>query len=80
MKITVETKFDIGDVVYIADRYHEFYANRKPRVIKNIYIMSTAWRTYVQYEVEYSGTSELVFEACTFATYEECTKWCNENN
>ena len=80
MKIDVETKFNVGDVVYVAEHYYEFYANKRPHTIKNIFVKATPWHTRILYEVECEGVIEHISEVCVFATYEECTKWCKENN
>jgi hypothetical protein len=80
MKFTIETKFNIGDVVYVAQLYHDFYATRNPYTIKSVCIKATPWHTYIKYDVERDGHIESISEACIFTTYEECEKWCKENN
>lgn len=80
MKATVETKFNVGDIVYIADAYYDLYACRKPYVIKDVLININSLRTHISYEIEQSGSRYHIPEEWAFATYEECVKWCEENN
>jgi hypothetical protein len=80
MEITIKTKYNVGDVVYIADHYYDFYAYRKPYIIKDVLIDVNSRRTYIQYEVEQDGTTYRSPEHWTFTTYEECAKWCEEHN
>jgi hypothetical protein len=80
MEISVKTKYNVGDVVYIADCYYDFYANHEPYVVKDVIIDINTHRTRIQYEVEQKYTSYRVSEAMTFSTYAQCAKWCNEHN
>lgn len=80
MRLVTETKYNVGDTVYIADHYYDFYANRQPYTIIDVLINVNSRRTFVQYEVEQDGISYRVPEDWTFATYEECVKWCEEHN
>jgi hypothetical protein len=80
MKKTVETKFDVGDIVYVADHYYDFYAQKKPYIIKDIVINITSSNTHIKYEVEQDSVIDRVPEEWIFETYTECTKWCEEHN
>ena len=80
MQMTIESKFNIGDIVYVADLYHDFYANRKPYVVKDVLVDINSRRIHIQYEVEQDGLVCYSPEDWTFATYEECVQWCKERN
>ncbi len=80
MTFTVNTKFDVGDEVYIAYSYYEYYASSKPYVVKRVRIQSDGHTTHIVYDVEQDGAEDSVIEGLTFATYKECTKWCKEHN
>lgn len=80
MKFNIETKFNIGDIVYIADHYYDFYANKKPYIVKDVLIDINKRRTHIKYEVEQDDITYRVPEKWTFNTYEECAKWCDEHN
>ena len=80
MKAAVESKFNVGDTVYIADHYYDFYASHLPCVVCDILININSKRTHISYEVEQDDYMYRVPEEWTFATYEECARWCEENN
>lgn len=80
MNISINTKFNIGDKVYIADLYYDFYACRKPHTIIDILIDINRHRTHIMYEVKQDNVTYRVPERLTFDTYEECAKWCEEHN
>ena len=80
MEIIIKTKYNTGDIVYIADHYYDFYANRKPYIITDVLIDINNRRTHIEYEVEQDNSIYRVPEAWTFDSYEECAKWCDEHN
>ena len=80
MTFTINTKFDVGDEVYIADSYYEYYASSKPYVITRVHIKSDGNKTHITYDVEQDGFRDIVTEGLVFQTYEECTKWCKNHN
>lgn len=80
MKITINTKFDIGDVVYAADHYYDYYTSHTPYVVSDIIINVNDRDVRTMYCVEQNGIANRFPEDWLFATYEECTKWCDENN
>ena len=76
----IETKYDIGDKVYIAECYNgEFYPS-KPLIINTVYTETTKYDTRVYYQGSYYGEKLRRREDHYFGSYEECIKWCNENN
>ena len=80
MKITIETKFDIGDVVYVAHHYYDWYAEHKLYIVRDIVISVRQSIPYIQYDVELDGLVSTVSERVVFKTYEECAEWCAKNN
>ena len=80
MTFNIETKFDIGEIVYIADFYGIFFPCRHPRLIRNFDIRICNNKTNILYLVVQDDITERVPEDWVFASYEECTKWCEERN
>lgn len=80
MKAIVETKFNVGDVVYVADHYYDLYAQKEPYVITDVLIDINSHRTIIRYDVENKNGSCSIPEEWVFETYAECTKWCKEHN
>lgn len=80
MRMTIETKFDIGEIVYIADFYEEFIPRRTPMLIRNMDIRVYNNTPYITYLVMENGITERVPENWMFSTYEECVQWCNKKN
>lgn len=80
MKLAINTKFNIGDQVYIAETHHEYWANSKPYQIVGIHIYMNEHTMKISYNIEHDGFIDSVSERLLFATYEECMKWCKEHN
>ena len=80
MKSTVETKFNVGDIVYVVDLYYDFYPQSKPYIIQDVIIRITSNNVHISYELEQEGISSYAPEGLVFETYAECTKWCEEHN
>ena len=80
MKFSGETKFDIGSTVHIADFYDEFIPYKQQMIVRDVDIRIFHDKTFITYFVEYDGVTERVPEEWLFNTYEECTKWCKEQN
>ena len=80
MEALIETKFNIGDTVYIADHYYDFYANSEPCLITDVLIDINSRRTRISYEVKQGDFTHLITEALVFDSYDECAKWCEARN
>lgn len=80
MKITIETRFDIGDTVYAVDHYYDYYASHTPYVVSDIIININNKDIRTMYCVEQGEHIDRFPEQWVFATYEECEKWCEEHN
>ena len=80
MKIEVETKFNVGDFVYIPELYrHEWFALKRPFEIYKTIINTYGNNVYIYYELLDETLIEYK-EDFIFAYYEECEKWCREQN
>ena len=80
MDININTKFNVGDTVYIADHYYDFYPINEPGTIKNILIDGDINKIRIDYEIEQDIFVVRVPEEWTFDSYAQCTKWCEEHN
>lgn len=80
MKLSIETKFNIGDTVYIAECYEDWFAYKESCIISDISISANSQTTHVLYEVKQDGFTDRVPEDWIFSTYDECKKWCDEHN
>ena len=80
MKLSIETKFNIGDTVYIAECFEDWFTYKKPHIISDISISASSKAVHILYEVQQDGFTDSVPEDFVFSTYEECAKWCNERN
>jgi hypothetical protein len=80
MNININTKYNIGDTVYIVDSCYDYYPVNIPCIVKNIFIRGNINNIYVNYEVQHDTLSLLLPESWIFPTYAECTKWCEEHN
>jgi hypothetical protein len=82
MNITVDTKFNIGDMVYAADCYYDYYPRKIPYTIYNIWINVDAKqdRIITKYGIKSNDDEDIVLEGWIFATYEECVQWCQKHN
>jgi hypothetical protein len=80
METFIKTKFNIGDTVYIADHYYDFYANSAPCLITDVLIDINSRRTRISYEVEQADFTYRIPEEWAFASYEDCAQWCDARN
>lgn len=81
MKIEIETRFNIGDLVYLPGfDGEEFRPRKKPFEVQSFWTCydSHSKKITISYDLDddWSGCSESV----CFASYEECEKWCREQN
>lgn len=79
METNVETKFNIGDLVYSVELYHEYYASKEPYTVVGIDIDISEHATKIRYRLERDGAVNSAIEDMLFATYEDCIKWCEEH-
>ena len=79
MKVNLETKFNIGDVVYVAETYEVCYANKTPYTITDIIVRLDEDTIKIVYNLHQNYTTTTVSENFLFATYEECVQWCKEH-
>jgi hypothetical protein len=79
MDINITTKYSIGDEVYVADCYYDYYPQITPYIITDI-LITVNNKVVVRYRIERDGCSNSVPEEWIFETYAECTKWCEKQN
>ena len=83
--ITIDAKYNIGDEMWFADYiYDEFCPVKRPAKIIEICIEITEKKTTVCYWAtinygDYVNCEKYAEDVC-FASYEECVKWCKEQN
>ena len=76
----IETKYNIGDTVYIPEYYEEYFPS-KPLQIDSILIQASTSNYIVKYILNGSGYDiEVNQEQNIFKTYNECDEWCNKHN
>ena len=81
MKLNLETKFNVGDTVYATDSYEVYWANPVPYSVTDIFIKVAKTKDVViTYRLIQDELTDVVAEKFLFNTYEECTKWCEEQN
>ena len=80
MKLNIDTNFDIGDIVYAADHYYDYYANHRPYVVTDIVVNVNNDSTRTMCGVERDGVANRFPEEWLFRTYEECLQWCEAQN
>ncbi len=82
MKINVDTKYNVGDTIYIAESYNgEYFPSQACEIIKiHLLCFGVNFLAERVYEIKNQGFPELISESACFATYAECTKWCEEHN
>lgn len=81
--ITVDAKYNIGDEVFMADRYDGYYVPAGPYSINCIAVYVTIYGTKLSYGVQDDnniGNSTTASEHLLFHTYAECTEWCKNQN
>lgn len=82
MKISIETKFDIGQTVFICQKTHQFEAgvfvdtytvDTTPRTVKDIIVSYLDSGPHIFYAFEDIVT--MIPEYLVFSTFEEVEKW-----
>lgn len=86
MKIRYNTKFEIGDTVYIAETYYGEYYVSEPLTVQSIHINVDKFEQCIEYSLRYKGQlfqhlfNINVLEKCCFADREKCRLWCAMQN
>ena len=81
MKLSIKTKFNIGDTVYIAECYEDYwFAYKNPFIVSDILISANSRIMHISYEIQQDNFTHRVPESWAFSTYEECAKWCKKQN
>ena len=83
MNININTKYNIGDTVYVAWCYNgEFVPEIQPYVINTVYTYTKNENIKISYGIVDNNDGlemEIPEDAC-FRSYAKCTKWCEEHN
>lgn len=86
MKIQYDTKFEIGDTVYIAETYYGEYYVSEPLTVQRIYISVDKFDLHIEYALRYEGQRfqhlwdiQMAEKHC-FVDREECRLWCAIQN
>lgn len=79
MDINKQSKFNLGDEVYIANYYDEFTPS-KPYTVTAVLTITDGNGTVVKYRIRNATEEIVMFEHSCFGTCEECTKWCEKHN
>ena len=74
----INIKFNVGDKVYLAETYHEYWANSKPYTIVGINFHMNEHTSKLIYTIEQDDMVTSVSEKLLFTTYEECKQWCKD--
>lgn len=80
MLTMIYTKFNVGDVVYAAETYEIYWASKEPYTVTDVLIKIDDSGQTVTYRIKQGEIIDTISERLLFATYEECTKWCDEHN
>ena len=80
MTINLNTKFNLGDQVYVAETYEDYWANSEPSIVTDVFIKINNSTTTVLYRLKQGEFFDVVSEYFIFATYDECKQWCEEHN
>lgn len=82
MKINLDTKFNIGDTVYFPELgYDEWYPSDPATILDIMIHINNNTTTIKYYIIDKDGPRRVPIRSdWCFATCEECTKWCQENN
>ena len=77
MDINMQTRFNIGDPVWIPDIYYEWFPRKEVYYIEKINISVDLNQTRVSYVVQdIRGNRHEYSSRVCFASYEECKEWC----
>ena len=83
MDISVKTKFNPGDVVYIVETYYDhWYAIRDGFNVLKVQVYATQDKCRIDYELK-STVDDLQLdyaEQWCFATYDKAVEWCTKQN
>lgn len=81
MKIDIQTKFNIGDRVWIPELYEWYITKKEGAIICGINIYVDSNKERILYLIkEDGGFIYECRETLCFGNYEDCKQWCDENN
>lgn len=81
MSINIQTKFNIGDKVWIPNHYHSWFPMKEAYTVFNIDVNIDAQNQRVFYIIkDDNGNTERYPSKLCFKSYDECKQWCEINN
>ena len=80
MNISLNTKFNIGDAVYFAETYEDYWANKEPYIVTDIMVKVNKYGQSIVYRISQNCFTDTVSEHMLFQKYEDCAKWCKEHS
>ena len=76
-----QTKFNIGDTVWIPDLYYNWYPSKNEYKIINIKVQINSNDQRIFYTVkDIDGYTHEYPESMCFSSYDECKQWCDKSN
>lgn len=81
MDINIQTRFNIGDEVWVPYLYHDWYPLKCRYIITHIDIQidSKSYRIFYTIKNENNSGQRYPDRMC-FGSYEECKQWCDQEN
>ena len=81
MSINIQTKFNIGDKVWIPNHCHNWFPIREAYTVFNIEVSIDAQSQRVFYIIKNdNGNTERYPSRLCFKSYDECKQWCDKDN
>jgi len=81
MDINIQTKFNIGDKVWVPGLYYEWYPMKNRYFITHIDIEIDSNDYQIFYIMKNENNSGQRYpDRLCFDSYDECEQWCMENN
>lgn len=78
--IIKRNKFNIDDVVYVAEWADEYYPSPTPMIVEEIRYSESRLLSNISYRIDRDGISEFISESRLFHSYKECMEWCKDHN
>ena len=81
MQIIINTKYNVGDTVYIADYFHgEYLVCPKTYTVEAFHIFVEEGKQELKYTLHGDYGYTMLKEDNCFGSCAECTKWCEKQN
>lgn len=81
MSISIQTKFKIGDKVWVPDNYYGWVPIKNEYEVFNIEIHIDSQNQRVFYTLkDCDGHTQRYPSKMCFSSYDECQQWCSKEN